>query len=85
MRTQQSAPRHIVHLELHTGDRARASTFYERLLQHEFPDSTDNGRRPHPGAGIVRPCRRSDPAVLAKRPKSSAAQRAQLGATDAGS
>src|SRR2546423_15485273 len=32
MRTQQSAPRHIVHLELHTGDRARASTFYERLL-----------------------------------------------------
>ena len=32
MRTQQSAPRHLVHLELHTGDRARASTFYERLL-----------------------------------------------------
>ena len=32
MCTQQSAPRHIVHLELHTGDRARASTFYERLL-----------------------------------------------------
>ena len=32
MRTQQSAPRQIVHLELHTGDQARASTFYERLL-----------------------------------------------------
>jgi predicted enzyme related to lactoylglutathione lyase len=32
MGTQQAAPRHIVHLELHTGDRARASTFYQRLL-----------------------------------------------------
>ena len=32
MRTQQPATRHVVHLELHTGDRARASSFYERLL-----------------------------------------------------
>ena len=32
MRTQRSNPSQIVHLELHTGDRARASTFYERLL-----------------------------------------------------
>src|SRR5919199_4258154 len=32
MRTQQSAPSQIVHLELHTADRARASSFYERLL-----------------------------------------------------
>jgi uncharacterized protein len=32
MRTQRSAPRQVVHLELHTGDQARASAFYERLL-----------------------------------------------------
>jgi predicted enzyme related to lactoylglutathione lyase len=32
MRTQQSAPRQVVHLELHTGNQARASSFYERLL-----------------------------------------------------
>jgi predicted enzyme related to lactoylglutathione lyase len=32
MGTQQSAPRQVVHLELHTGDQARASAFYERLL-----------------------------------------------------
>jgi predicted enzyme related to lactoylglutathione lyase len=32
MGTQQSAPGHIVHLELHTGDQARASAFYESLL-----------------------------------------------------
>jgi predicted enzyme related to lactoylglutathione lyase len=28
-----SAPRPVVHLELHTGDRARASAFYVRLLR----------------------------------------------------
>jgi uncharacterized protein len=32
MHTPQSAPRQVVHLELHTGDQVRASTFYERLL-----------------------------------------------------
>jgi predicted enzyme related to lactoylglutathione lyase len=32
MRTQQSAPRPVVHLELHTGDQASASAFYQRLL-----------------------------------------------------
>jgi predicted enzyme related to lactoylglutathione lyase len=32
MRSPQSAPRQIVHLELHTGDQVRASAFYERLL-----------------------------------------------------
>lgn len=33
MNTAQSQPRPIVHLELHTGDRAAASTFYARLLR----------------------------------------------------
>lgn len=33
MRTQQSVPRQVVHLELHTGDQVRASAFYERLLR----------------------------------------------------
>jgi predicted enzyme related to lactoylglutathione lyase len=32
MRTQRSAPRQVVHLELHTGNQARASSFYEELL-----------------------------------------------------
>ena len=29
----QTPPRPVVHLELHTGDQARASAFYARLLQ----------------------------------------------------
>jgi predicted enzyme related to lactoylglutathione lyase len=32
MTTNETAPRPIVHLELHTPDRVGASTFYERLL-----------------------------------------------------
>jgi predicted enzyme related to lactoylglutathione lyase len=28
----QSSPRPVVHLELHTGDQARASAFYAKLL-----------------------------------------------------
>jgi predicted enzyme related to lactoylglutathione lyase len=33
MNAQQSAPRPVVHLELHTGDQVGASAFYARLLQ----------------------------------------------------
>jgi predicted enzyme related to lactoylglutathione lyase len=33
MNMAQSRPQPIVHLELHTGDRAAASTFYARLLR----------------------------------------------------
>jgi predicted enzyme related to lactoylglutathione lyase len=32
MTMQMSTPRRVVHLELHTGDRARASAFYADLL-----------------------------------------------------
>jgi predicted enzyme related to lactoylglutathione lyase len=32
MTMQMSRPRPVVHLELHTGDRARASAFYANLL-----------------------------------------------------
>jgi predicted enzyme related to lactoylglutathione lyase len=32
MTMQMSSPRAVVHLELHTGDRARASVFYANLL-----------------------------------------------------
>jgi predicted enzyme related to lactoylglutathione lyase len=31
--TNHTAPRPVVHLELHTGDRVRASAFYARLLR----------------------------------------------------
>ena len=33
MSTNQSAPRPVVHLELHTASQARASAFYSELLQ----------------------------------------------------
>jgi predicted enzyme related to lactoylglutathione lyase len=33
MSTNQTQPRPVVHLELHTGDQVRASAFYARLLQ----------------------------------------------------
>jgi predicted enzyme related to lactoylglutathione lyase len=33
MNTNGSHPRRVVHLELHTADRARASAFYTRLLR----------------------------------------------------
>ncbi len=33
MKVKQSHPAPVVHLELHTGDLARASTFYSRLLR----------------------------------------------------
>jgi predicted enzyme related to lactoylglutathione lyase len=33
MRTNDRPPRPVVHLELHTTDRSRASAFYARLLQ----------------------------------------------------
>jgi uncharacterized protein len=33
MSTNQTPPRRVVHLELHTGDQVRASVFYARLLQ----------------------------------------------------
>ena len=33
MKVNSSHPRPVVHLELHTGDRARASAFYTRLLR----------------------------------------------------
>ena len=37
MRTNQTPPYRVVHLELHTGDRQRASAFYARLLKWQ-PD-----------------------------------------------
>jgi predicted enzyme related to lactoylglutathione lyase len=33
MSTNQTSPRPVVHLELHTADQVRASAFYARLLQ----------------------------------------------------
>jgi uncharacterized protein len=68
MNANQTAPRPVVHLELHTADQVRASAFYARLLQWR-PDlvraacgsylALDAGAGP--GGGIVecgtrRPC-----------------------------
>jgi predicted enzyme related to lactoylglutathione lyase len=40
-----AAPAHpVVHLELHTGDRARAGAFYSRLLSWH-PERIESGRR----------------------------------------
>ena len=42
MTMQMSSPRPVVHLELHTGDQARASAFYANLLGWQ-PNDDDRG------------------------------------------